>query len=278
MARIRTIKPAFFTSEDVCRVSPLARLLFLGLLTEADREGRLDDKPTQLKIRLLPVDTCDVDALLWDLVDATLIRRYTGEDGRDVIQIRTFADHQRPHPKEPASDLPTSGRERTRSAVNKHGGQVFSPGSIPSSPVGREGDLREGDLREGKGTASPPRLAAPLVTKRNGRAEIEHPRFDVPTWWHLEKLKGLPGGEAEMARFYAHLVAHVDAHPQERTEPRKAWLNRHFEAWLEHAADEPPLRVLTNEPVRTFGRTDSKALLEGVRDEREASAARRRPS
>ena len=41
MARIRSIKPEFFTSDDICALSPLARLLYVGLLCEVDREGRL---------------------------------------------------------------------------------------------------------------------------------------------------------------------------------------------------------------------------------------------
>ena len=41
MARIRTIKPEFFTSDDICALSPRARLLYVGLWCEADREGRL---------------------------------------------------------------------------------------------------------------------------------------------------------------------------------------------------------------------------------------------
>ena len=51
MARIRTIKPEFFTSEDIVALSPLARLLFIALWCEADREGRLVWKPT---IRAIP--------------------------------------------------------------------------------------------------------------------------------------------------------------------------------------------------------------------------------
>ncbi len=72
----------------------------------------------------------------------------------------------------------------------------------------------------------------PIHPRRNLRAAFEHPRFDVPDWWHLEKVKGLPGGDAELQRFYAYLMAHVEAHPAERTEPRKKWLSDHFDAWL----------------------------------------------
>ncbi|KKK60207.1 hypothetical protein LCGC14_3026700, partial [marine sediment metagenome] len=39
MARIRTVKPDFWTSEDVAAVSRNARLLFIGLLNFADDVG-----------------------------------------------------------------------------------------------------------------------------------------------------------------------------------------------------------------------------------------------
>src|SRR5687768_4687473 len=98
MARIRTIKPQFFTSEDVTAQPPLARLLFAGLFTESDRDGRVEDRPRQLKTRLLPEDDCDVDQLLWSLSDGRLIRRYEA-GGVRVIQILAFSKHQKPHPK-----------------------------------------------------------------------------------------------------------------------------------------------------------------------------------
>jgi len=37
--RIRSIKPEFWKSETVAALSPLARLLFIGLWNYADREG-----------------------------------------------------------------------------------------------------------------------------------------------------------------------------------------------------------------------------------------------
>ena len=45
MSRIRSIKPEFFTSEDIVSMTPLARLFYVSLWCEADREGRLDWKP-----------------------------------------------------------------------------------------------------------------------------------------------------------------------------------------------------------------------------------------
>jgi len=94
MARIRSIKPEFFRSDQVAEVSPLARLMFIGLWTMADRRGRLEDRPKRIKIECLPYDKCDPDVLLGELAAAGLIERYSA-NGTDVVQITTFEKHQR---------------------------------------------------------------------------------------------------------------------------------------------------------------------------------------
>jgi hypothetical protein len=63
MARIRTIKPEFFTSEDIVSLTPMARLFYVALWCEADREGRLEWKPRTFKIRYFPADDLNIDAL-----------------------------------------------------------------------------------------------------------------------------------------------------------------------------------------------------------------------
>ena len=45
MARSRNIKPSFFMNEDIIELPYEARLLFIGLWTLADREGRLENRP-----------------------------------------------------------------------------------------------------------------------------------------------------------------------------------------------------------------------------------------
>ena len=63
MARMRTIKPGFFTNDVLAEVEPLGRILFAGLWTVADRAGRLEERPKKLKAELLPYDDCDVESL-----------------------------------------------------------------------------------------------------------------------------------------------------------------------------------------------------------------------
>lgn len=111
------VKPEFFDDPTIGDLSPLARLFFIGLWTQADREGRLEDDTRRLKARLFPYDDVDVELLAAELHAKHMIRRYAAEDGRHYIWICNFVKHQRPHPKEPASVIPPCPRV----VVEKHG-------------------------------------------------------------------------------------------------------------------------------------------------------------
>ena len=106
MARIRTIKPEFFTDEDLGELPPAVRLLFIGMWTQADKAGRLKDKPKTLKARCLPFDNLDIEKSLRQLSDSNFIIRYT-IGGEQYIQIRTWEEHQRPHHTERESTHPS---------------------------------------------------------------------------------------------------------------------------------------------------------------------------
>ena len=56
MARIRTIKPEFWTDKKIIRLSRDARLFFIGLWNFADDNGVLEADPLQLKAWIFPVD------------------------------------------------------------------------------------------------------------------------------------------------------------------------------------------------------------------------------
>lgn len=105
MARARNIKPGFFKNEELAELSPLTRLLFAGLWTLADREGRLEDRPKRIRAEILPYDDGSVDEMLNELHRAGFILRYSSGDKR-LIQIENFSKHQNPHCKEPDSTIP----------------------------------------------------------------------------------------------------------------------------------------------------------------------------
>lgn len=94
MPKIRGIKPDYWTDEDIVELSLPARLLFIGLWNFACDNGHLDDKPKQIKMRILPGDDISVEKLLNELVENGRITRENG-----TITIRNFALHQKPHPR-----------------------------------------------------------------------------------------------------------------------------------------------------------------------------------
>ena len=105
MARTRNIKPGFFTNEELAEIEPLGRLLFAGLWTIADREGRIEDRPKRIKVAILPYDDCDVDALLEELHNRGFITRYK-VNGGSYLEITNFAKHQHIVGTEAKSDIP----------------------------------------------------------------------------------------------------------------------------------------------------------------------------
>jgi len=105
MARARNLKPGYFSDAELTECDFWVRLLFAGLWTECDREGRIEDRPKQIKINIFPADNVDIDAGLAELDRRGLVLRYEVA-GKRYVQVRNFVKHQQPHYKEPASAIP----------------------------------------------------------------------------------------------------------------------------------------------------------------------------
>ena len=106
MARIRSIKPDFFTDKKLASCGESAMLLFAGLWTLADREGRLKDIPFWIHGQIFPhFPDKNVDELLILLANKGLIVRYS-VDGETYIQVVNFTKHQHIHIKEGQSVIP----------------------------------------------------------------------------------------------------------------------------------------------------------------------------
>lgn len=117
MSRARNIKPGYFRNEELAECQPLARILFAGLWCEADREGRLEDRPRRLKADVLPYDNCDVDDLLSELAARKFVLRYV-VNGQRYIQVLAFLKHQDPHYKERQSEIPPPPTEEEPKSAN----------------------------------------------------------------------------------------------------------------------------------------------------------------
>lgn len=148
MARIRTIKPEFFTSEDIVALSPLARLLYQATWCEADKEGRLQWKPGTFKLRYFPADNCDMNALCDELVQRGLAVLY----GDGLAYIPQFARHQHINPRESASVLPDPHAKAQRSTRQPRAATRHDASARDDDAQG--GRERKG--KEGSNTNPPP--------------------------------------------------------------------------------------------------------------------------
>src|SRR5919108_1150816 len=96
MSRIRTIKPEFWTSEQVVKCSLGARLLFIGLWNFCDDAGIHPASVCRIKMEIFPGDNFTVEEVeVWikELVDIGLLQRYT-VDGIAYLWV-TGWHHQR---------------------------------------------------------------------------------------------------------------------------------------------------------------------------------------
>lgn len=203
MARARNLKPDFFVNERLGECHPLARILFAGLWTIADREGRLEDRPKRIKVSLLPYDECDTDELLEQLAQHGLIVRYEA-GGRKCICIPGFLRHQNPHKQEKPSELPEwdgsspvfSGQVRNKTGSAPASSLFPLPSSLdPESPFLNPPSLEEeasaSSCSEAHVVRSEPNVPNPLEP-----VVLEFPvkgNPSKPTWSfvqsHLERLE-----------------------------------------------------------------------------------------
>lgn len=158
--RIRTIKPEFFTHEELYEAEaktklPL-RLAYIGLWCVADREGRFRWQPRRLGVQIMPYDSVDFDAVMDALLGAGFVERY-GDEG-EFGAIPSFARHQCINAREAASKLPDPALSRKRTCMHVHAHETHvqdcdasraSPSRVKCKTVTREVHARgEGKGRE----------------------------------------------------------------------------------------------------------------------------------
>lgn len=107
MSRFRTLKPGFFENEILSSLPHRTRLLFAGIWTIADKEGRLEDRPHKIAATLFPyegISSKDAEAMIESLADKEFLTRY--ENGGRWIQVNNWKKHQHPHSTERTSVIP----------------------------------------------------------------------------------------------------------------------------------------------------------------------------
>lgn len=129
MARIRSIKPDFWTDEKVVELSAFARLLFIGLWNFADDDGRMQYSPKKIKMQIFPADTLDISELFGEIRRESLINIYVVDD-IEYLEIVNFSKHQKID-------------KRTPSKLPKNPNRPEFPRIPTTEGKGREGNGRD---------------------------------------------------------------------------------------------------------------------------------------
>jgi hypothetical protein len=145
VARIRTIKPDFWTDGNMVKLSPFARLLYIGMwnFTMCDH-GHLADDAMKLKLQVLPMDNVDIEALLDEIMASGRVVRMEA-DGRSYLLVKRFEDHQKIDPRwktrcPACAQVDSLIPAETQVSL---GELTVTPELSPTLPLGREGMGRE---------------------------------------------------------------------------------------------------------------------------------------
>jgi hypothetical protein len=270
MSRARTLRPGFFRNEVLGRMSPWHRLLFEGLWGEADREGRLEDRPMKLKGALFPYDPFteeQVDAWLGDLDREKFIKRYAHPDyPYPLIQVLNFTKHQHPHKKEPPSYIPAYlPDEKPRKRRGEPRKRIdLTPEKDRPSPAEVPGVTEVSGVTEKGGVA--PQPGAPWVAFKDWayaqwREAGGQGKWASAEWTRLSAGWKSLGDEAARRSWTAFLADGTDFYRGHY--PRK-WASD-ASRWLEPARGSPAV------PKRTAGNIAAvNEYLEGIDRERKA--------
>lgn len=150
MARIRTIKPEFWTSEQVVDCSPIARLLFIGLWNFSDDQGAHPYAVKTIKMEIFPGDNFtpkQIEGWLTELINAGLLKTYH-VDNKQYLYVTGWHNQkiEKPNPKHPPPQQFDDNSTTPQLPVGD---------SSPPEGKGREGSLREGRVGKAK-TSLPP--------------------------------------------------------------------------------------------------------------------------
>lgn len=172
MARIRNLKPEFWTDGNIVQLSFAARLFYQGTWNFAlcDR-GHLPDDPMELKLRILPADDVDPGALVEELVKFGRLVREAAPDGRRCLRIVHLADHNKVDPRW-SPRCPYCAAE-SASSVESRGASPKLPDTPGSDTEPPRNSAQEGKGREGRGEEGRETSAKPPTDDPPPRVDVE---------------------------------------------------------------------------------------------------------
>lgn len=169
MAKIRTIKPDFWTDGDIIRLPYEVRLFYIGMWNHACDRGHLPDDPFGLKLKILPADPVDGDDLVDKLIGSGRVERIVLPDERKFLFIPRFTDHQR---------IETRWKTRCPACDQLGLAEPRASSGEPRAASRKPAEGREGGGRERKGMEGEGKIAAATDPAPTPSSCKKHPHWD----------------------------------------------------------------------------------------------------
>jgi len=236
LARIRSLKPEHKRHRKIGPLTDRQYRLWVGMLTEADDEGRLVVDVAQLRLEVFGyhprVKVEHVGEALRAIVASGLVTMYEVE-GTRYAQFPSWKDHQAiSHPY--TSKLPPPLH-----SLNGLGELPEHSLNVPerSTLIKDQGrDQGVEGIKEGAGTLPPPtapsriefKIPAPVLHSLDRSPKLGAvPRLRLPAWWQAE-LRANPGVDlqGEVLKAEAYLVTHPERHYKRLDTFLHGWLGR----------------------------------------------------
>lgn len=148
MSRIRTIKPDLWTSEEFVSLTPMARILYIGMWNFCDDAGIYPASAKTLKMQVLPGDLVafdQVQAYVQEMLDQRMLLEFEGSDGKTYWKVVSWETDQKID--RPVYRYPTPNSSNHRRAL---GAYSSSPRRALGEQTPPEGNGREGKGKEGR--------------------------------------------------------------------------------------------------------------------------------
>ena len=243
MARIRSIKPEFFTSETLAAVSLSARLTFVGLWTYVDDNGVGLDNDRLITAALYALDGDPLETLrrvsddLTQLSTAGVITRYESS-GRRYLFVTNWLEHQKvSHPGKPRFPRPAKTDPKPPTSTNGYhheDGQNVSGDTqedlTQSSALSREqgAGSREG-IRE-QGAGKPP---------AGGYADADPGAEELASVTHIHGAPDEPPAPTTTEQLVADWIDHVPKRPPGAIIGR---IGKHIKTMIDEGIDPADIR------------------------------------
>lgn len=219
MARIRTIKPEFFTSLTIADLTPEQRLTFIGLWTHVDDAGRCVDDPRLIKAAVWPLDdrtAADIEIDLKALTESSLITRYTLNRKR-YIAVTSWREHQRINrPTKSKLPAPDQGERPDPEPPTSTDGEPREDSHTPHGAL-TEDSPQERNREQGTGKGTGSTGSRPPARAREAPETDNRPLPDRMTDAFLDRYKR---GNAYVRKHVRRVIADTLANG---TDPGELW-------------------------------------------------------